>query len=104
MEIKGANGLDFADNADRRNSEKGRQGKALTVASTPSGAADHGASRANPNRRNSAFLAHLSLQYADKGTRNRLIVERRAAAMTAYASDRPSDTSSRAGTRGGVKA
>ena len=104
MEIRGINRTALADNADRGNREKDMQSRALTVAGEPSGRADRSASFANPNRRSSAFLAHLTLQYADKDTQNRLITERREHAIAAYASGPRSNTASHPRTRSGVKA
>ena len=104
MEVTGSNRTVLADNADNADRKKDMQGKALTVVSEASGAADRGASSANLNRRNSAFLAHLTLQYADKDTQNRLITERRENAVAAYASGLRSNTTPPARTQDGVKA
>lgn len=69
----------------RQEAEAKTQSTALTVQDAPPvRRVGRIAPFANPNRRNSAFLAHLTLQYDDKTAQSRRITEQRALAVSAY--------------------
>ena len=80
------------------------ESRALTVQDEPTvRRVNHIASRANPNRRDSTFLAHLALQYDDKPAQTRRITEQRALAISAYATRNTQGTASQARPKHGMK-
>ncbi|MDA7947804.1 MAG: hypothetical protein MPJ78_10050 [Hyphomicrobiaceae bacterium] len=105
MDVRSTNRTIKTDYAARkRPAEVESTSRALTVQGAPSvEKVSRAASSTNPNRRASAFLAHLTLQYDDKTAQNRRIVERRACAISAYETTHPTNTASGSRAKRGVK-
>ena len=105
MDVRGINRTSGTGTGARRSpAEAETESRALTVQDGPAvRPVNRVASYANPNRRDSAFLAHLALQYDEKSAQSRRIKEQRALAISAYATGHPGSTASSSRARRGVK-